>query len=759
VTLLWGLVIGGGVLFGVILMARWYEARRWAASLVCWQLRLPRGLTSKEVASWLAQIGAHTVPPRFSVLPVWPVVVEIEATHDGIDHRLLVPKSRQAAVLASLRASLPGVRVEEVAEPTEPPPLQAGVELRLTSQTTPLQDRLAATAANGALAAMQPLPGGAVVRMQWLFAGVRARKPHGGTETDALRWLLGTTPDEREALRDERQKQRAPLLVATGRIAAAGPTREHAFAAIHRVVGAVRVLEAPGAHFLWRLVPSWLARRRVAERRMPLLAWPITLNTLEAVGVVAMPLDGAALPGLQLGGSRHVPPSPETPRSGVVIGESTYPGTSRPLALRPRDRLMHTYVLGPSGTGKSTLLANMALQDIEAGYSVVVLDPKADLIEELLARFPDDRQHDLLLLDPSDTVRPVGFNPLQAKGGEHGRELAAETIAHVLRDIYREYWGPRTDDLLRAALQSLVHVPAPNGESFTLAEVPELLTNASLRSYVTRHPQLAERWRTYWLEYGLRSEADQLAMVGPVLNKLRAFTHRTSLRLVLGQANGIDLGQVFTKRKTLLVPLSQGRIGTEAATLIGSLFVGSLWQATLRRASVPAERRRPVFAYLDEFQNLVRLTDDVSDMLAQARGLGLGLILAHQYARQLPEAARAAVLGTARTQIFFQTEFDDAQLVAKRAAPVLSADDLMGLGTYEMVARLAVNGRTGSPVTGRTLPLPLATRDPAELRRLVAKRDGRPRREVEAALRARCQPVVARPKRLGEVRLDEGGAL
>lgn len=747
------LLLAGLVAFGAVVLIRAWEADAWANSLVRYRLGLPRTLTSKDVAAWLAQVGSQTVPPRFSLLGSWPVAVEIEATSKGITHTVLVPKNREVALLASLRAALPGVRIDAVLD--EPAVhYRAGVELRLTSHTVPLGDDRAAVAANGALAAMQPLPHGAAVRVQWLFAGVRARKAV-ATDTDAMRWLVGSEPAARNAIRDQRQKQRAPLLVATGRIAASGE-RDHAFALVHRIVGALRVLEAPGAHFLWRVVPSWLVRRRITARHVPLLSWPLTLNTLEAVGVVAFPLDGAALPGLKLGSSRQVPPSPDTSRWGVIIGESTYPGSAQPLAIRPKDRLMHTYVLGPSGTGKSTLLAQMALQDIEAGYGCVVLDPKADLVTEILARFPEERQPDLLLLDPSDLVNPVGFNPLAARGGEHARELAAETIAHVLKDIFREFWGPRTDDILRAALLSLVQVSAPNGEPFALTEVPEMLTNSGLRRYVASHPKQHDRWRQYWHDYDQRSQAEQLNMVGPVLNKLRAFTHRTSLRLVLGQATGIDLSEVFTKRKVLLVPLSEGQIGAEAAALIGSLIVGALWQATLRRASIPAEKRRPVFTYLDEFQNLVRISDDVTDMLAQARGLGSGLILAHQYAKQVPEHVRSAVFGTARSQIFFQVEYDDAQLVSKRLAPILTADDLMGLGTHEIAARLCVNGQTRAPVSGRTLPLSPATRDPSDLRHAVAGVLGVARADVEAGITARSQPRQAtRPARLGEVPSQE----
>jgi hypothetical protein len=756
------ILLAGLAVFGLVLLARSWQADEWARSLVGYRLWLPRELSTGDVAAWLAQLGAQTIPPRFSLLPWWPVCLEVEATDQGITHTVLTPKGREAALLASLRAALPGVRAEVLAAEQvhafQVGEAVAAAELRLTSHTVPLGDDRAAVAANGLLAAMQPLPFGASARLQLLFAGVRARKEVTG-EAESVRRLLDMDVRERDAIRDQRRKQRAPLLLATSRVFVSGPTRDHAYGVLHRIVAALRVLEGPGAHFLWRRVPSTVAERRTLKRHVPFLSWPLTVNTLEAVGLVAFPLDGAHLQGVRLGSSRLVPPAPDMPTSGLVIGEATYPGAVRPLALRTRDRLMHTYVLGPSGVGKSTLLANMALQDIVAGHGVVVIDPKTDLVRDILARFPENRRDDLVVLNAADLVSPVGFNPLRSHGGEHARELAAETTEHILRSIFREYWGPRTDDLLRAALLSLVHVPAPNGEAFTMCEVAELLTNAGLRRYVMRSSKLHDRWRQYWAEYDARSEAEQLNMVGPVLNKLRAFTHRTSLRLVLGQRDGFDIAEVFTKRKVLLVPLAQGQIGVEAATLLGSLLVGALWQATLARSVIEPERRRPVFAYLDEFQNIVKISDDLTDALAQARGLGLGFVLAHQYAKQVPAHIQAAVLGTVRSQIFFQSEYDDARLVARRLQPILTADDLMGLPAYEVIARLCVNGQTRSPVSGRTFALPDAFRDVEAVGREVAERYGQKRADIEAAIVTRTQArQQRRTRRFGEVPTEGGDA-
>jgi hypothetical protein len=225
---------------------------------------------------------------------------------------------------------------------------------------------------------------------------------------------------------------------------------------------------------------------------------------------------------------------------------------------------------------------------------------------------------------------------------------------------------------------------------------------------------------------------------------------------MLGQSEGIDLGAVFRERKVLLVSLAKGTLGTETANLLGSLLVSALWQATLARVRVDAARRRPAFAYIDEAQDIVRLPLAIADMLAQARGLGLGLTLANQYLAQLPESVKAALLGTVRTQVTFAVEHEDAGVLARRFAP-LTVDDLKGLATYEIAMRPSVNGRTLAPVTGLTLPLEQPVRDPAVLARFSRERYGVPRSEVEAAITQRLGTAVAAGGAGGFGRRTRGG--
>jgi len=206
---------------------------------------------------------------------------------------------------------------------------------------------------------------------------------------------------------------------------------------------------------------------------------------------------------------------------------------------------------------------------------------------------------------------------------------------------------------------------------------------------------------------------------------------------MLGQSQGLDVDDVFTKRRILLVSLNKGAVGSETATLLGSLLVASLWSATLKRADLAPSARRPVWIYLDEFQDVLRIGGDIADALSQARALGLGFVLAHQYLGQLPASLQAAVTGTVRSSVVFQLDQEDAKALERRFLPSMTADDLMGLRAYEVALRLCIEGQVRSPFTGRTVALGEPVQDALALIQASRTRHGTARSKVEAALHAR----------------------
>lgn len=717
--LLLSLLGGGLAAVSVVLTARLLDWWLWHRQLVAYRLELPRSLTQDQVSGWLAALGSAT---RHI-----PVVIEIVADSNGIQHYLAVPRLHVRMLLNQARALLPGIRSELAPNYLlDEATIRAAGELRTTSTSHPLSQERAASMSAAFLAALQPLAPGQRIRVSWLLTGTPTPHPVG---------LTKLAPD---LARFRRMKQRSPLLRACGRISVSGARPQIARALLYRVYSTMRVVDAPGAALVRRMLPWRVVAARVRDRSIPLTIWPAVLNTDELAGLLGFPLGGTTTLGLSLNTSRQLPPSPDFPRRGLVVAHSNFPEMAdRPLALRQADRLKHLWLLGPTGTGKSTLIANMAIQDARAGYGLVVVDPKSDLCGEILARLPEERREDIIVLDPAATDLPIGFNILQSAHDEHSRELVADNVVRIFAEVWKASFGPRTTDVMRNAVLTLTATKGADGSAFTLAEVAPLLENPSFRRFVTSQAEVPETVRSFWQSYEAMSAGERAQTISPSLNKLRALTTRSSLRLMLGQSKGLEVGDVFTKRRILLVSLNKGVVGAETAALLGSLLVASLWNAALKRAAIPVAMRRPVWAYLDEFQDVLRVGGDVADALSQARALGLGLTLAHQYQGQLPPALQTAVISTVRSSVTFQLDRDDAKTLERRFLPSLTSDDLMGMRAYEAVLRLCVDGQTRQPVTGRTLPLGEPTQDAFAAARFSREHFGTARADVEAALRAR----------------------
>jgi hypothetical protein len=716
-----------------LLMAQQRAARTWARELKIIRLHLPANLDAGAVARWLGMVAASTSVPRWSRRPPLVLGMEVRATARGIKHLLLVPKYGETTILQTVRSGLPGVRLEAVPASTGAlPRMQYARELALTSSQRSLAIDRAEAVATAFLTTLHPLAPGQEVRVTWYFAGagVPIRDAH----------------DERtaEERRAQRTKAQDPLLLACLRIGARAGDAEKARALVSRATASLRGLNAPGVRLVHRWwLPVGVIARRVTRHALPLTNWML-LNSRELSGLVGIPIGETFVAGLSLGSSRQLPPSPSSPRSGLILARSTYPGSQQALRQRTGDRLAHTWLLGPTGVGKSTLIANMALQDARAGHGFALVDPKADLVEDILTRLPESRRDDVVVLDPAAATSgqlAVGFNLLDHAQNDHERELVVDHVVHIMHSLWADSWGPRTSDVLRNSLLTLTHTKAMDGSTFTLIEVAELLENAAFRRFVTSQPTVPKPVRSFWAAFERLSEQARAQIIAPSQNKLRALSTRSSLRLILGQSSGINVADVFTKQKILLVPLSKGTVGVETAQLLGSLVVASLIQVIFARSAVPAAKRKPAWIYLDEFQDVLRLDLDIADALSQARAMAAGFVLANQYMGQLTDTIKRACLGTVRSTVLFQLDYDDARLLERRFAP-LTATDLMHLPVYEIAARLCEYNTVGRPVTGATLPLPEPEVAGDVAARASRGRYGQPRPDVEAAIRARITPSI-----------------
>ncbi|MGP4102283.1 type IV secretory system conjugative DNA transfer family protein [Nonomuraea sp. KM90] len=451
---------------------------------------------------------------------------------------------------------------------------------------------------------------------------------------------------------------------------------------------------------------------RLATRRMNC---GYLLSVPELAAIAHLPLD-AAVPGLQRAGANTVPPSPKIAHGGAhakVLGFSDA-GHERPTALRVADSFHHVHVMGPNGTGKSTLLAQMILSDIEAGRGVVVIEAKGDLVRDLLGLMPEDCGDRLVLIDPDDRHPRPSLNVL----GGSDLAMAVDNLVGIFHQIYTDNWGPRTDDILRGCALTLART---NG---TLADIPTLLSDTAFRQrqIATLDDPLL---RGFWSWYCTLSESAQAHVTAPIMNKLRAFLLRPFVRDVIGSTTStFDLNEVLNGG-ILLVRLPKGVLGDDSARLLGSMILAQVWQAASRRAKI-GRSRSPAALYVDECHNFLTLPHALSDMLAEARAYRISVTLAHQHLAQLPRQLRQAISADARNKIYFSLSPEDARETEQHFTPFLTSHDLANLDAFQAAARLVVRSAEAPPFTLRTRPLPEPSRDIADrLRAAAAHAHGR----------------------------------
>ncbi|MDT0304322.1 type IV secretory system conjugative DNA transfer family protein [Streptomonospora wellingtoniae] len=465
------------------------------------------------------------------------------------------------------------------------------------------------------------------------------------------------------------------------------------------VAGALAVFSGPNHLRRGLLMGRMWAPRVWAHRRY--LARGYLLSTLELAALAHLPTD-AAVPGLARAGARSIPPVPAVPTGEAeparVVGDADA-GPTRPVALGVPEARQHTHIIGATGKGKSTLLANLALQDAKAGRAALVIDPRGDLITDILARLPEHAADKTILFDPDDNAPPPRLNLLHGADAD----FVSDTVVGIFRRIYAHSWGPRTDDILRAATLTLARTGDP---TLTLGEIPPLLTDENYRRSITarvRDPVLAG----FWDWYEQLSSGARAAATGPVLNKLRTALLRPWVRQVIASGpSTVDLASAFDTGRLVLLRLPKGVLGEDTSSLVGALGLAATWQTVTARVSKPEHERPDVGAFIDEAHNFLLQPGSLADMLAEARGYRLSLTLAHQELGQLPTELRKALAANARSKIYFTCSPEDAAALEAHTLPGLGAHDLTHLGEYQVAARLLVGAVERPVATLRTRPLP-----------------------------------------------------
>lgn len=653
------------------------------------------------------------------------LILEARSDKRGISY--LVGGSLAAVLSAeyTLKTTVEGLRI--VGDDLERWPVTSVRKIKLSTRHRAVRTDNPEQIARAVLAALSRVRSDEVLVVQTVLGPRRvplAVPNHSPSSLTMSWWQVAWLGNGGEIDGEKRAALRAKVsdhgFAATVRLGAAAATKARRRELAAGLFGAIRLMEAPGLTL--RLGPDSVSRTNKAK---PPLAWPLRLGVSEILTMTAWPVGDGPLPG-----QPPIHPKVLAPIAGMtgnrrVVARSTAPGVNESLALPVAAALHHLHVLGPTGTGKSTLLVNLICQDMADGRSIVVVDPQGDLVRDVLARVPARRRPDVVVIDPSDRSAPVGLNPLLV--GQRNPEVVADGMLAVFKGLYGEALGPRSTDILHSCLLTLTH-----RDDASLVMLPLLLTNAGFRRSMTAQVADPIALGPFWAWYEALSEGERQAAIAPIQNKLRQWLLRPSIRNVLGQRRPkFSMVEAMADRKVVLVSLAQQQLGPEGAALLGSLVVVELWQATQDRAGLPRSARRPVMVYLDEFSAFLHLPTDLADALARSRGMGVGYTLAHQFMSQLPPSMRSAVLANTRSRVCFQLSPEDAAVIA-RGAPELTAEDLTALGRYEVYASLFAGGRVSPFAAGRTLPAPQAIASTSELREASRSRYGSPLSEIEA---------------------------
>ena len=401
------------------------------------------------------------------------------------------------------------------------------------------------------------------------------------------------------------------------------------------------------------------------------------------------------------------------------FAKTEYKNRDTIFGVKTPDRRKHIYIIGKTGAGKSTLIANMAIDDIRKDRGVGIIDPHGDLCETVLDYIPKRRLNDVVYLEPFDTERPFSLNVLEIKNAQH-RDLIASGIVAIFSKLYAESWGPRLEYILRNTIITLLELPQA-----TLLDALNILSNKNFREKAIQQiqdPVMKDFWNK---EFNQMSDRLRTDAVSPIQNKVGQFVSSKMIRNIIGQYKStVDLEEIMNEGKILLLNLSQGKLGEDNAALLGAMIITQIQLSAMNRAYIKEEDRRDFFLYVDEFQNFA--TSSFIKILSEARKYRLALTLTNQYIEQLDEDIMKAIFGNVGTLSSFVVGARDAEHLTKEFQGIYTEGDLVGLGKHEIVMKLSIDNMTSAPFPAKTLPLPALKNDNRDkIIRLSKERYGR----------------------------------
>lgn len=433
----------------------------------------------------------------------------------------------------------------------------------------------------------------------------------------------------------------------------------------------------------------------------------------------------------------------------TYFARTNFRNRERLFGIHQIDRRQHMYVIGQTGTGKSTFLKNMALQDIQSGAGVCIVDPHGEFVEDMLTMIPPSREEDIIYFNPADSEYPLGFNVLEIPDmtNPQYKPLAASSLMGIFTKIWANVWSARMEYILNNAVLALLDTPGT-----TLLGIQRILVDKEYRARIlsnVRDPVVRAFWLQEYEQYDPRFRNEAIA---PIQNKVGQFLSSSMVRNIVGQEKStFNLYDAMNAKKVILVNVSKGRIGEDNAQLLGAMIITKLQLAAMERVRIPEDRREDFYLYVDEFQNFA--TDSFASILSEARKYRLNLIIAHQYIGQLvtdtSTRVRDAVFGNVGTMVVFRVGATDAEFLEKEFAPELTIEDLVGLPNHHVFLKLMINQIRSRPFSANTLP-PLVPEIAAvpteEIVNGSRKKYARPRVVVEDEIMQSSEFEIAPPK-------------
>jgi hypothetical protein len=699
-----------------------------AGSLVWQRLFWPQPLSEATAFGLLRHFAAQTHAPQ--------LILEARADVTGVEY-LIGSQLRHAATVRRAVEQLVGGAIVTSFDAADRDHVTTARRIQLSTTTRQLEPTDAVASQRSILHALTAVGKGERLTIQLVLGPRQHPKapppdPKRDNQLVFSKLLHGVLTDTRPGARQAlAHKLGQHAFTAAVRLGVQAPTAERRKSLLLGLAAAIGTTESPDVRITLR-------QEKADRLNTPRASWSVftpsqRLTVTEIARLSGWPIADRDEP---FPGQPPLHPRPVRPSSALqsgqrVVAEASAPGAGGTIGYDTTDALRHTWVIGPNGVGKSTLLLNLILQDLEADRPIVVIEPK-DLIDEAVARVPEKRKGDIAILDPFDPA-PLAVNPLDA-AHRHGRspEVLADSTFGTLKALWGDSLGPRSADILRNCLDLLAR-----RDDATLVMLPLLLTNPGFRRRMTRGVMERDPFAAgpFWHWFDSLSPEATATIIAPLSNKLRPLLSKP-LRDVLAQQHPkFNVRQVLREKKVLLVPLQKGVIGPENAQLLGALVVAELWQAIRERAGTPENTRDPVMVYIDEVQDYLRLPTDLGDALATARSLGAGFHLAHQYEKQLPPSMLDAFRNNARSRVCFQLQAGDAKEMTAGQS-VLQIEDFTRLPAHHVYASLVRDNAVQPWASGVTKPAPAPSSNPAEIRRLSRERYGQPVADIEARFTA-----------------------